>query len=535
MATIVNDRDVELQATSPRLLPVDLPDNIKVPALKGVNITAPTNIFKVDAAGTTVVPTSILLTANLVQISGTVTWTVTSGTATLTGSGNSRTVTYATMSTDAVTVQASVTDGGTTYTAQFTVNKVSDGTSGTDGRRSASGYVYYGSHSSSNPGTPSATNFNFDTGAFTGLTSGWSSTFTAPSPTGATNAKYWAARYNVSENTAGGTKTITFSTAFNWQNFDGLVTFTNLATNSGTTFIDGANITTGTLSADRIKAGTANGSQGSLDILGMNAILQVNRTSTTLLPAAYVYDTWSGATTPSLWVSQDATSGPSQAIQFDSKGTSTITLLCSSRGTSSGSAKFYNYLGTGSTTSKEFWAAPGSYSGYSPTGKGVMRIEDGFLPFTGAHIALAPMDDDYELGDIVIDVDVIDKPDVNNVLTTVARSSKANERAAIGVVSAVRQLVGSFPEELRYDLWWQFMDVCYLLHVNGLGEGQVNVCGANGDIQKGDLIVCSPIRGKGMKQDDDCVRAYTVARARESVTFDHPTQVKQIACIYVCG
>jgi hypothetical protein len=41
--------------------------------------------------------------------------------------------------------------------------------------------------------------------------------------------------------------------------------------------------------------------------------------------------------------------------------------------------------------------------------------------------------------------------------------------------------------------------------------------------------------GKGMKQADDIMRSRTVAKAREAVTFTDPTQVKMIACIYLCG
>jgi hypothetical protein len=74
-----------------------------------------------------------------------------------------------------------------------------------------------------------------------------------------------------------------------------------------------------------------------------------------------------------------------------------------------------------------------------------------------------------------------------------------------------------------------------IMAVNALGEGQINVCGEGGDIQAGDLIVTSSIPGKGMKQADDILRAITVAKARESVTFSSPTEVKQIACIYLSG
>jgi hypothetical protein len=63
----------------------------------------------------------------------------------------------------------------------------------------------------------------------------------------------------------------------------------------------------------------------------------------------------------------------------------------------------------------------------------------------------------------------------------------------------------------------------------------VNVCGESGDLEVGDLIVSSSIPGKGMKQEDDIIRSYTVAKVRENVTFTDPTEVKMVACIYLCG
>jgi hypothetical protein len=71
--------------------------------------------------------------------------------------------------------------------------------------------------------------------------------------------------------------------------------------------------------------------------------------------------------------------------------------------------------------------------------------------------------------------------------------------------------------------------------MNSLGEGQVNVCGENGNIEIGDLIVSSSTAGKGMKQDDDIIRSCTVGKSREAVTFASVSTVKQIACIYMCG
>jgi len=38
-----------------------------------------------------------------------------------------------------------------------------------------------------------------------------------------------------------------------------------------------------------------------------------------------------------------------------------------------------------------------------------------------------------------------------------------------------------------------------------------------------------------MKQDDDIIRSYTVAKARDNITFKNKNEVKMIACIYLCG
>lgn len=129
MSAIVNDRDLLLQATSPRLLPVTLPDSIYMPAVKGVQLTSSGTNFQVTSAGAAS-PSNFVITATLKQITGTVAFTVTSGSATLTGTGNTRTLTYS-GSTFPVTVHAAVTDtDGTVYTADLSFTKVVDGTSG---------------------------------------------------------------------------------------------------------------------------------------------------------------------------------------------------------------------------------------------------------------------------------------------------------------------------------------------------------------------------------------------------------------------
>ena len=56
--------------------------------------------------------------------------------------------------------------------------------------------------------------------------------------------------------------------------------------------------------------------------------------------------------------------------------------------------------------------------------------------------------------------------------------------------------------------------------VNSVGEGGIWVCNQNGSLRNGDLIVCSALSGYGMKQQDDIVRSYTVAKITCDCDFD---------------
>jgi len=181
----------------------------------------------------------------------------------------------------------------------------------------------------------------------------------------------------------------------------------------------------------------------------------------------------------------------------------------------------------------------------------------GYGPFTGSHDIVWDKDDEVgEIGDIVIDKECVARSSVSNTLFRVERSSAPKQRAAVGVLAGISGSLadGNIPAAFveRFDTYtsedgsmetYQIPTTEYKLMkdefmrgtVNSVGEGQINVCGENGDIEAGDFIVTSSIPGKGMRQDDDIVRSITVARARESVSFDSPTQVKMIACIYLCG
>jgi len=228
--------------------------------------------------------------------------------------------------------------------------------------------------------------------------------------------------------------------------------------------------------------------------------------------------------------------------------------------TTSKAGVFERYSGTDSGTpgslNKSIQLATNGYCAYSPSGQGKIYIVDGNGPFTGFHEGMIALADPVEIGDIVVDLSVFYRYNISNVLFEVERSTTANQGGALGVVAnrlLVQETVPGvlwIPEStytegdlgpvvtmvLRPEFNLAELQSTYkVVQVNAVGEGQINVCGENGNISPGDLIVCSSIAGKGMKQSDDIVRSITVAKAREAATFSSPTDIQQIACIYISG
>lgn len=172
----------------------------------------------------------------------------------------------------------------------------------------------------------------------------------------------------------------------------------------------------------------------------------------------------------------------------------------------------------------------------------------GYGPFTGGHDALIEKGDEASVGDIVIDDRVLFRRGVSDTLTAVKLATRTGQKGAVGILARrspldpARRFGGEReghrgrngsdePSFIMKKLAGRYDQAV----VNGLGEGQMNVCGRGGDIEAGDLIVCSSLPGKGERQEDDLVRANTVARAREAVRFNDPDQVKRVAVIYLCG
>lgn len=414
------------------------------------------------------------------------------------------------------------------------------GSAGPTGPRTATGYVYYRLSSQTAPSAPTLSGYNFDTGSFSTISANWTVTFSPPDPVTnpATEAgsKFWAVRYYVTEVTYGGTQSITTSAPFNWQNLDGLVTFTNVTTNSGTTFIDGGNIISNTITANKISTTTLSAITANLGNVtaGTMAIGSGGNISSTV-PGFSL-----GGTTP-----------PSPAVTggrfyLGSTGYTYLdtpviygqlfgTTIGFKAGVSSPDAYFENTTSNANAHGVKAVIPSGS-SGYAFYTDQDAYIAGGVLPFTGAHQVLVK--EDYPLGDIVCDQQLINSNGFSNSIFYVEESNGPNQ-PAIGVFTGIREWGSDSKPYSLQNLtdaeYAQIVAEYMLANINAVGEGQINVCGENGDIASGDLIVTSSTIGKGMKQADDIVRNITVAKAREAVTFSSPSEVKTIACIYLCG
>lgn len=73
-------------------------------------------------------------------------------------------------------------------------------------------------------------------------------------------------------------------------------------------------------------------------------------------------------------------------------------------------------------------------------------------------------------------------------------------------------------------------------NIASLGDGVILVCSEGGNIEIGDYICSSNTPGHGMKQDDDILRNFTVAKATQSVDWSLETETtKLISCTYHCA
>ena len=93
-------------------------------------------------------------------------------------------------------------------------------------------------------------------------------------------------------------------------------------------------------------------------------------------------------------------------------------------------------------------------------------------------------------------------------------SNKKNEKSVIGVISDKRQNFNT--SRLRHSITY----IEKAIVVNSIGEGAIWVSNYNGSLENGDYITSSDIPGIGMKQDDDLLHNYTVAKITMDCDFN---------------
>ena len=435
--------------------------------------------------------------------------------------------------TTASTFEVGGTDSTLTWSAPAAFAQNGQDGSGSD-TNSNNIVVYYTQASAS---TPTLTSGSFSDGDYTATTgaltlpSGWVQNFT--SPTIIENTKLWAATVNVYI-ADDGTQTFTVYGPYNWIRFDGLVTFTNLEgqINSSTT-INGGIIQTDTIQVNKL-------TQGSSAFNGVTFGLGSGESV-----SSYTAGGFFTASDPSKMgvIALNNNAGFAGGFStFGNQGT-----LFAGNATSSAHTAFNTQVSL---------ATP-SIAGYFSDGTNTMELCNGTYAFqtsggavgtfTGSHDALLATAETIAEGDIVVDTEVVAKLNVFDSITKVSVSASANQKGVVGVYardshedhvpSALARTVNesgitSFELDPQYNYLY---DTHKNIVINSIGEGLINVCGENGNIEIVDLIVSSSTAGKGMKQSDDIVRGCTVAKAREAVTFSSPTEIQQVACIYLCG
>ena len=115
----------------------------------------------------------------------------------------------------------------------------------------------------------------------------------------------------------------------------------------------------------------------------------------------------------------------------------------------------------------------------------------------------------------------IDKEN-NDCLPVVELASKPNDKNVFGVISKIESENNTERLQENGSLTSIFKKESYdtSLIISGCGEGFLWVSDYNGQIEAGDLISSSPIPGIGMKQDDDLLRSYTVAKITMDCDFN---------------
>jgi hypothetical protein len=222
-------------------------------------------------------------------------------------------------------------------------------------------------------------------------------------------------------------------------------------------------------------------------------------------------------------------------------------------------------FGSGGTATKQFYANTDSTEEIIAfTGQHPCRPTSGeVVDYSDKVGYIVVADGTYNNGFFSTDVNDKSTPSINEALPHVKLSTKEKEKSVFGVISNAEDLNNinspvwkdeNSPKPYRE--WTNGKITSFLRYeegderiwINSLGEGAVMVCNMNGNLENGDYITTSAIEGLGMKQDDDLLHNYTVAKVTQDVTFlygdpdvkeityqGQTYKAKLVGCTYHCG
>ena len=143
------------------------------------------------------------------------------------------------------------------------------------------------------------------------------------------------------------------------------------------------------------------------------------------------------------------------------------------------------------------------------------------------------------------------RPNINESLPQVKLSDVPNDKKVYGVISDLEDPESS-GRSFMHGNWGSMMEKPEgddRLVINSVGEGAIMVCDINGNLENGDYITTSEIPGIGMKQNDDLLHNYTVAKIIQDCDFTNNEQymistithngvtykTALVGCTYHCG
>ena len=181
--------------------------------------------------------------------------------------------------------------------------------------------------------------------------------------------------------------------------------------------------------------------------------------------------------------------------------------------------------------------------------------------FTGQHsVLLSENVSEDDVGKIVISKGIfnnfsagvlVNQPNMNEALPVVDYTTVKNDKRCFGIISKSTKIdIINGVHTYNQGVWSSQIPSSLLANrcwVNSIGEGAILVTNSNGNFENGDFITTSMAPGYGMKQDDDLLHNYTVAKITEDMDFTDNSRVNEIVmsgvvrkvclvgCTYHCG